>query len=95
MLCDAVPNSVSDAALYMQDMNERAIAEAASRHPLAACSEGKETVLFACQAYANAPRNAELTHVDTALEPQGLNNARDKQNLKGYSVSPGLYQQIL
>ena len=94
MLRHAVPNNVSDAALFMQDMNEKAIAEAASRHPLAACSECAETVLFACRAFTDAPCNAELTHVDTALEPQELNNARDKQNLKGYDLSPGLYQQI-
>ena len=76
---------------WLQDMTEGEIAEAASKHHLAACTSEEETVLFTCPRFKDrdgraAPRNAVLHYGHTA---QGSRNPGDQQNLKGCCTGPG------
>ena len=67
-------SDVSDQSehLLMQDMSGNAIAEAISQHPLAACTEGEELVMFAGQALRNAPCITPLRYIT------GANPSRDR-----------------
>ena len=76
----------------MQDMTSKDIAEAASKHPLAACSPEEEVVLFHCQSYTFldhiAPRNAVVRDVDAVQDCQKPSPPGDEQNQRGFGARP-------